>query len=73
MPYIPPKRKYDKSKKLLNAYEITASRLTGILECSLPTARKKLNDPGELTTDDWMRISKRGHIPVEEIRTVFLS
>lgn len=73
MPYIPPNRKYDKSKKLLLAYEISATRLSNILGCSQPTARKKLNNPGELTTDDWHMISKRGHVPVEEIRSIFLS
>ena len=73
MPYIPPQRKYDKSRKLLLAYEISATRLKDILGCSQPTARKKLQNPGELTTDDWQLISKRGHVPVEEIRSIFLS
>lgn len=73
MPYIPKVRKYDKSRKLLLAYEVGASKLKDILGCSQPTARKKLNNPGELTGDDWMQISRKAHIPVEEIRGVFLS
>ena len=73
MPYIPPRKQYDKSQKLLKAYDITSVRLTAILDCSLPTARKKLDDPGKLTTHDWSLICKRGHIPVDEIRLVFLS
>ena len=73
MPYIPVKRQYDKSRKLLNAYEINATKLMAILDCSRPTARKKIDNPGELTTDDWLHISKKGHVPVEEIRLVFLS
>lgn len=73
VPYIPPKRAYDKSRKLLNAYEVNTTKLMAILDCSRPTAQKKLSHPGNLTTDDWMVISRRAHIPVEEIRMVFLS
>ena len=72
MPYIPKRSKYDKSKKLLLAYEITPTRLKAILGVSQPTARKKLNDIGSLTTEDWGLISRKAHIPVEEIRSVFL-
>lgn len=72
MPYIPPKRKYDKCRKLLLAYEINPTRLREILGCSQPTARKKLNNIGELTTEDWQQINKKGHVPIEEIRMVFL-
>ena len=72
MPYIPKRSEYDKSRKLLLAYEVTPARLRDILGCSQPTARKKLNNIGELTTADWKMISKRGHIPIEEIRAVFL-
>ena len=73
MPYIPPQRKYDKSIKLLRAYEITPVRFMAITGCSHPTAKKKIDNPGLLTTEEWNKISKRGHIPVEEIRGVFLS
>lgn len=72
MPYIPKRNKYDKSRKLLLAYEISPTRLREILGCSQPTARKKLNNIGELTTEDWQLISKRGHVPIDEIRAVFL-
>ena len=72
MPYIPKRNPYDKSRKLLLAYEITSTVMMNILGCSRPTAIKKLNNPGELTMDEWQKISKRGHIPVEEIRAVFL-
>ena len=73
MPYIPPQRKYDKSIKLLRAYEITPVRFMAITGCSHPTAKKKIDNPGLLTTEEWNQICKRGHIPVEEIRGVFLS
>ena len=73
MPYIPPKRAYEKSRRLLNAYEINNTKLMAILNCSRPTAQKKITNPGNLTTDDWMNICKRGHVPIEEIRLVFLS
>lgn len=73
MPYIRTESPHEKSKRLLKGYDITASRLSSILVCSEPTARKKLKNPGLLTGDDWLSISRRGHIPIEEIREVILS
>ena len=62
-----------KSKRLLLGYEITAPKLAKYLGVSEPTARKRLKRPGLLTGDDWLKISRLAHIPVEEIRSVFLS
>lgn len=74
MPYLKQKAKaHDKSRKLLLAYEIGSAKMADMLGCSMPTARKKINDPGKLTGDEWLRISKFGHIPIDEIRGVFLS
>ena len=73
MPYIKQNIPHEKTRRLLKGYDITANRLSSILLCSLPTARKKLNNPGLLSGDDWLKISRRGHIPLEEIRVVILS
>ncbi len=73
MPYVKRELPHEKSKRLLKGYGITARRLAEILPCSEPTARKKINNPGLLSGDDWLKISRRGHIPVDEIRTVFMS
>ena len=73
MPYIRRDREHEKSKRLLKGYEITAKKMASILVCSEPTARKKLNNPGLLSGDDWLKIVRRGHIPIDEVRTVILS
>lgn len=74
MPYVKPvKRPYERTRRLLLGYELTAPRLAGILDCSVPTARQRLNDPGTITTEEWDRICRFGHVPIEEIREAFLS
>lgn len=73
MPYIKPTKKpFEKMRRLLLGYELTASKLASILGCSLPTARQRLNNPGLITTEEWSKISRIGHVPIEEIREVFL-
>ena len=74
MPYIrPAATPHEKSKRLLRGYDITASKLSYILNCYETTARSRLKNPGTLTGDEWLKISRRGHIPIEEIREVYLS
>lgn len=73
MPYVPKVGRHEKSKRLLLGYEITAAKLAKYLGCSEPTARDRLRNPGKLSGDQWLIISKRAHIPVEEIRSVILS
>ena len=73
MPYVPRIEKHEKSKRLLLGYEVTAAKLSKYLGCSEPTARSRIKNPGTLTGNEWLLISKRAHIPVEEIRNVFLS
>ena len=73
MPYIKQNIPHEKSMRLLKGYGITANKLASILLCSEPTARKKLKNPGLLSGDDWLKIHRRGHIPLEEIRGVILS
>ena len=73
MPYIAKHEPHERSKRLLRGYGITASQLARYLDCSEPTARDRLKFPGKLSGNDWVKISKRAHIPVEEIREVFMS
>lgn len=73
MPYVPKVEKHEKSKRLLLGYEVTAAKLAKYLGCSEPTARSRIRNPGTLTANEWLIISKRAHIPVEEIRSVILS
>lgn len=73
MPYIKPRKQYEKTRKLLNSYEIGQTQLMAILGCSRPTAQNRIENPGNITGDEWLTISRRAHIPVEEIRLVFLS
>ena len=73
MPYLRRTEPHERSKRLLKGYDVTASRLSTILNCSETTARSRLRNPGTLSGDEWLLISKRGHVPIEEIREVFLS
>jgi len=73
MPYIPKRENHERSKRLLKGYEISAANLAKYLGCSEPTARDRIKHPGKLTGDEWLTISKRAHIPMEEIREVFMS
>ena len=73
MPYIKRESPHEKSRRLLKGYDINASRLSKILDCSPTTAKTRIDNPGRLTGDEWLTISRRAHIPLDEIRTVILS
>lgn len=69
MPYIKPKEApFAKMGRLLRGYGLSGQRLAEVLECSAPTARARLAEPETLTLRDLDRISRRAHIPMEEIR-----
>jgi len=55
---------------LLTGRNVTAARLSKVLNVCDNTARRKLKDPGLLTVDDLKRISKSFVIPYDEIREV---
>ena len=69
MPYIkqssPP---FAKVARLIRGYGLTASKLAKILGVSEVTARKRLVSPELLSLKDIDRISRYGHIPMEELR-----
>ena len=73
MPYLKKTGEHEKSYRLLKGYGLNAVKLAEIAGISEPTARKRLKNPGLLTGNDWLNISRKCHIPVEEIRNVFLS
>ena len=68
MPYVKSYTKIDKLRRLLKGYEFTAPRLASIIDCSVPTARRRINDPESFTVEELRKISRRGHIPLDEIR-----
>lgn len=72
MPNIKKTRPFEKTRRLLLGYELTAPRLADVLGCSVPTARQRLEDPGSLTVAELARINRAGHIPIEEIREALL-
>ena len=73
MPYLKRESPHEKSRRLLKGYEINAVKLAAMIDVSEPTARKRLKNPGLLTGENWLAISRRAHIPVDEIREVILS
>lgn len=68
MPYKKIKQNQIELHRLLKAYELNATALARILNCSFPTAKKKLDDPGKLTVDELMVISTKGHVAIDLIR-----
>ena len=68
MPYKKSKQNQIDLYRLLKAYEIDATKLSKMLGCSFPTAKKKLDDPGKLTVDELMVISSKGHVAIDLIR-----
>ncbi|MBO7668346.1 MAG: hypothetical protein J6T26_07780 [Firmicutes bacterium] len=54
--------------RLLRGYGVTPTGLSVMLDVSRPTATKRLMQPGTLTLDELHTISRRAHIPMEEIR-----
>lgn len=67
MPYT--KRKTDELALLLGKYDLKSGRkLATILDCSPPTAYKRVRDPSLLTVGDLRKLARRGHIPMDELR-----
>ena len=54
--------------RLLRGYHLNGENLSGILRCTPPTARKKIDNPGRLTLDDLSLIHRVVGIPLDEIR-----
>ena len=63
--YQPP---FAKLARLIRGYGYDSVKLGRIIECSQPTAMKKMKNPEFFTLGELEKISRRGHIPIEEIR-----
>ena len=61
-----------KMRRLLLGYELTPTTLSAILGVCRNTARARLENPGKLTLEDLYTISRKAHIPIEEIREVIV-
>lgn len=70
MPYTKPllSQPWDRMHRLLTGYGLTGPKLAEILGVSRPTARSRLDEPGKLTLADLDLISRRAHIPLDELR-----
>ncbi len=69
MPYVKkPEQPFAKMTRLLRGYGLTATELAKLLGCSYPTGQKRLNQPESMTLGELDQISRRAHIPIEELR-----
>lgn len=55
-------------RRLLLGYDVTASELARILDCSYNTARSRLDNPQTFTLHELEMVSLRHHVPMDEIR-----
>lgn len=68
MPYKKPTQKFIEITRLLKGFDLNATNLSKILDCSIPTARKKLLNPEYLTLAELEAIHRKGHIEWDRIR-----
>ena len=69
MPYLGKKQKpFERLHRLLVGYGLNGENLSGTLSCSPTTARKRIAEPGTLNLTELSMISRRHHIPIDEIR-----
>ena len=70
MPYVKPlsPQPWARMSRLLKGYGMTGPRLAAILGVSRPTAKARIDAPGKLTLEELDKISRRGHIPLDELR-----
>lgn len=70
MPYVKPlaPQPFAKMTRLLRGYGMTGPKLAAILGVSRPTAKARIDAPGKLTLEELDRISRQGHIPLDELR-----
>ena len=56
-------------RRLVLGYGFNSVSLSKVLNCSPPTAQKKLTNPRLFTLADIANINTKGNIPIDEIRT----
>lgn len=73
MPYIKERAvPFVSVQKLLKGNRFNGRTLAIVLGCSEPTARDRLKYPGHLTLLELDKISRAGHIPMEDIRSAIV-
>ena len=68
MPYLRNEKPFARMNRLLAGYKFNGPKLAKVLNVSEPTAKKRLDNPALLTLEDLDRISRFGHVPIEELR-----
>lgn len=70
MPYTKPltPEPWVRMRRLLVGYGMTGPKLAVILGVSRPTAKARIDAPGKLTLEELNKISRQGHIPLDELR-----
>lgn len=69
MPYLKQKPiPFQKMQKLLKGYGFNGENLVPVLGYSPKTNRSRIQDPRLLTLGDLENLSRKGHIPIDEIR-----
>ena len=69
MPYLKQQPKpFEKLHRLLAGYGLNGENLSRTLSCSPTTARKRISEPGTLNLTELSMISRRHHLPIDEIR-----
>ena len=63
-----PKTRFIEFTRLIRGYGFNSVSLSKILNCSPPTAKKKLDNPSLFTLGDISNLNLTGKIPIEEIR-----
>lgn len=66
MPYI--KKEPDKLRRVFLAYELDGVKLARILGYHPNTGRDRMKNPDALTVAEIRQISRKAHIPIEELR-----
>lgn len=73
MPYIKPKDPpFVRMQRLLRGYGFDGPTLAAVLDCSKPTALRRIREPETLTLAELAMISSRGHVPMDEIRDAII-
>lgn len=59
-------------KRLLLGYGLNGPALAEVLGCTPNTARRRLESPGTLTLAELELVSRKAHVPMDEIRAAFM-
>lgn len=73
MPRIRPRDvPFVKIKRLLIGYGLNGPALAEVLDCTPNTARSRLERPETLTLAELELVSRKGHVPMDEIRAAII-